>query len=95
METILGLFPMGLNDALAIPMADVFDSQARTGPSRAKVGDPSATGLPLPPAVTGERGCVPLQADPAPIGRRRWPGSGLQREDHLDTAAFNLALWRA
>ena len=95
METILGLSPMGLNDALAIPMADVFDSQAPEWTFEAKVpGILRGTALPLPPAVTGERDCVPLQRRSSAYWAAAMAGQDFSREDHLDTAAFNLALWR-
>jgi hypothetical protein len=95
MEVILGLSPMSLNDSLAVPMADVFDSHASEWTFEAKVpGILRATALPLPPAVTGESGCLPLHGRSSGYWAAAMAGQDFSREDHLDTAAFNLALWR-
>ena len=57
-EAVLGLRPMGLNDALAAPMADVFDTRQADWTFTAQV--PAVlrtTQLPLPPPTTAEAGC--------------------------------------
>jgi DNA-binding beta-propeller fold protein YncE len=92
-EAVLGIPPMGLNDALAEPMAAVFDTHLGAWSFTAR---PSAllrgTRLPLPPeqsasacAVHGRSGAYWASA---------MKGQDFSREDHLDTAAYNLALWR-
>lgn len=103
-EAVLGLEPMGLNDALAAPMADLFD--ASLAPSRfaytAKVPDLlRSTALPLPAATASNT--VARPAAMAMTGRRKhgaayWArvmrGQNFDREDALDTDRFNRALWR-
>lgn len=93
-EAILGLGPMGLNDALARPMADVFDTAASAWSYDAKV--PAVlrtTSLPLPPETSARAACG---SPPRSAGywAAAMAGQNFAEEDHLDTAAFNTALWR-
>jgi hypothetical protein len=93
-EAVLGLEPMGLNDALAEPMGEVFDIRQPDWRFEARV--PSvlrSTALPLPPRTDAEVGCRT-----APIRSPDWwakamAGQNFAVEDHLDTPAFNRALW--
>ncbi len=95
-EDVLGIGPMGLNDALAAPMADVFDtSQPPNWTFTAQA--PAVlrtTRLPLPAPTEAKARC------PAPPSRssRYWAavmaGQDFSREDHLDVARYNHALWR-
>ena len=93
-EAVLGLAPMGLNDALAEPMADVFDTAKADWTFDAIVpGVLRTTKLPLPAMTATETSC--------PVGGRSsayWTavmkGQDFGAEDHLNTAKFNLALWR-
>ncbi len=93
MEAILGIKPMGLNDALAEPMTDVFDTHQAVWSFDAH---PSAvlrtTSLPLPPE-TRAQACDIHQRSGA-YWAAAMQGQDFSREDHLDTAAYNLALWR-
>jgi DNA-binding beta-propeller fold protein YncE len=93
MEAVLGIKPMGLNDALARPMTDVFDIHQATWTFDAH---PSAalrtTSLPLPPE-THAQACVIPQHSGA-YWAAAMQGQDFSREDHLDTAAYNLALWK-
>jgi len=93
METVLGIKPMGLNDALAAPMTDVFDIHQVTWSFDAK---PSAvlrtTSLPLPPEAHAEACVIPQRS--GAYWAAAMQGQDFSREDHLDTAAYNLALWR-
>jgi DNA-binding beta-propeller fold protein YncE len=94
MEEVLGLGPMGLNDALAQPMADVFDPAQADWTYDARV--PSVlrtTALPLPPVKSVENAC-PVRTRSAGYWAAVMAGQNFAVEDHLDTAAFNLALWR-
>ena len=93
-EWILGMPPIGLTDALAAPMAEVFDPSAATWSYRAIV--PAvlrSTSLPLPAAPSADVTC-PAAGRSATYWRAAMAGQDFAQEDHLDTAAFNLALWR-
>ena len=96
-EAVLGLKPLGLNDALASPMADVFDPAKEQWTFRAKAADIlRSTQLPIP----GDRFSGPATAATACLGRssKYWTaamkGQDFSSEDRLDTAAFNRALWQ-
>ncbi len=93
-EVILGLDPMGLEDARAESMSEVFDTRSAAWTFDAIV--PSAlrsTALPLPPALKAEAAC-PSRARSSAWWAAAMAGQDFSREDHLDTPAFNLALWR-
>jgi len=90
-EAVLGLAPMGLNDGLAQPMRDVFDTaQARWNYTAMVPGVLRSSKLPLPPGgaamVQPRHGAAWWAAATA--------GQNFNEEDRLDTAAFNRALWR-
>jgi hypothetical protein len=94
-EAVLGLAPMGVNDARAAPMTEVFDLTKADWTYTALVpGVLRTTQLPLPAPATAEAAC------PAPAARSRayWSaamaGQDFTQEDHLDTPRFNRALWR-
>ena len=95
-EAVLGFGPMGLNDALAAPMADVFDPAQGPGWSfTARV--PAVlrtTQLPLPPPTTAEAGCPGAPPRSPTYWAAAMAGQDFTQEDHLDTARFNRALWR-
>src|SRR5664279_3037877 len=103
-EEVLGLEAMGLNDALAAPMADVFDMSL--APSLfayvAKIPDVlRSTALPLPAATasnTVARSTTIAMAPRTQHGAAYWEhamrGQNFDREDALDTPRFNRALWR-
>ena len=92
MERILGLNPLHLTDALAQPMADVFDIAQ---PSWTYSATPSAmlynTTLPLPPRVSGLR--VPKPTHNASYWARVTRGLDFSKEDRLDPEAYNRILW--
>ena len=93
-EAVLGVNPMGLNDALAEPMAEVFDMTKADWTYDARV--PAVlrtTALPLPPLVSAQAGC-PVKTRSANYWAAAMAGQNFAEEDRLDTAAFNLALWR-
>ncbi len=93
MEAILGIPPMGLNDALARPMTDVFDIQR---PDWSFTAHPSpilrTTSLPLPPETHAEACTIPQRS--GAYWAAAMAGQDFSHEDHLDTARYNLALWR-
>jgi DNA-binding beta-propeller fold protein YncE len=95
MEAVLGIEPMGLNDALAEPMSAVFDmSHADWGFDARVPGVLRTTKLPLPPMKSAEAGCIEAQRRSAGWWAAAMAGQNFDQEDRLDTPAFNRALWR-
>ncbi len=93
-ETVLGASPMGLNDALAEPMAEIFDTSTADWTFEALVPPVlRTTALPLPPIISAESGCL-VKTRSAGYWAAAMAGQNFAGEDRLDTAAFNLALWR-
>ena len=95
MEDVLGIKPLGLNDALQLPMSEVFFTQQATWSYRARV--PAilrSTKLPLP-AATDEDGhrAIDRSHDAA-----YWAGKtrdfDFSAEDKLDSESFNMVLWK-
>ncbi|HWF78621.1 MAG TPA: beta-propeller fold lactonase family protein [Caulobacteraceae bacterium] len=94
-EAVLGLQPMGLNDALAAPMADVFDPKQADWTFTAEV--PAVlrtTQLPLPPPTSAEAGCPGAPPRSPAYWTAAMAGQDFSSEDRLDTPRFNRALWR-
>ena len=93
---LLGLKPLSLNAALALPMTEAFDLNQRTWTYHATASDVlKATQLPIPAdrfeqAPTAQA-CTPRDAA---YWARAMAGQDFSKEDHLDTAAFNTALWQ-
>ena len=95
-EDLLGMGPMGLNDALAAPMADAFDPKAADWTFTAQV--PAVlrtTQLPLPPPTTAEAACPASPPRSAAYWAAAMKGQDFASEDRLDTPRYNRALWRA
>jgi DNA-binding beta-propeller fold protein YncE len=97
-EEVLGFGPMGLNDALAEPMAEVFDTAQADWTFNARV--PAVlrtTALPLP-AAQAAQASVDARCFAKPRSAGYWAaamaGQNFAEEDRLDTARFNVALWR-
>ncbi len=96
--SILGLAPLGLNDAMALPMADVFDLGQRTWNYRAVASKVlAATLLPIAPDRFVPSDLHVSQARP-PHSAAYWAeamkGQNFSGEDKLDTDAFNASLWQ-
>ena len=91
---VLGLDPMGLTDSLAEPMSAVFDTAQSRWTYDAIVPQVlRSTALPLPPAALARADCTaPTRS--AAYWEAAMAGQDFSREDHLDTVAFNLALWK-
>ena len=97
-EAVLGLKPLGLNDALATPMADVFDPAVTTWSYRAEAA-PILRNTQLPIAAdrfptlatSAARYC---SGHSAAYWAEAMKGQDFSKEDRLDTPAFNAALWR-
>ncbi|HEX7500121.1 MAG TPA: alkaline phosphatase family protein [Polyangia bacterium] len=104
-EEVLGLEPLGLNDALAAPMAEVFDPSLSptTFLYTAKVPEVlRSTALPVPAATASNTVVHPVsvamlakhRSHGAAYWERVMRGQNFDREDALDTPRFNRALWR-
>ena len=94
-ERVLGFGPMGLNDALAAPMADVFDPMQADWTFTAQV--PAVlrtTQLPLPPPTSAEAACLAAPPRSGAYWAKAMAGQDFSSEDRLDTPRFNRALWR-
>ena len=95
-ERLLDLPPLGLNDSLALPMADAFDPTLGDWAYTARWSSTlDATALPKPAVRTAAARPVSL----APERSAAWwakatAGQDFSGEDKLDTDAFNRALWR-
>jgi DNA-binding beta-propeller fold protein YncE len=95
-EGVLGIEPLGLNDAMAAPMADIFDLNQATWDYRAVAADVlRSTQLPIP----ADRFVVAKAASIRPPHNAAYwaaamKGQNFSTEDKLDTNAFNAALWR-
>ena len=96
-EEVLGIRPLGLNDAVQAPMAEVFSMQQESWTYSARV--PAVlrtTQLPLP-ALAGEEksGIAPIAAPShdAAYWSGKTQGFDFTAEDKLDSSSFNLILW--
>jgi DNA-binding beta-propeller fold protein YncE len=97
-EGVLGLKPLGLNDALASPMADVFDPAQSQWSYRAEAADIlHTTQLPVPSdRFSGKTSSAAATCSgrSAQYWAAAMMGQDFRTEDKLDTDAFNSALWR-
>ncbi|HUI77987.1 MAG TPA: hypothetical protein VLY24_08725 [Bryobacteraceae bacterium] len=99
MEEVLGLPPMNLNDALAAPMADVFNMTALANQQPSPWGftaAPSAylynSQLVLPPPPAGL--IVPKPTHNAKYWARVTKGMDFTDADRVDPTEFNRVLWK-
>jgi hypothetical protein len=91
-EDILGIGPIGLNDALAEPMAEVFDPNVTTWSYKAVVPDVlRTTQLPLP-AADHARSANPTHS--ATYWMKVMAGQDFSGPDRIEPGSFNRALWR-
>ena len=91
-EEILGLEPMGLNDALAAPMSDVFDPTLTTWSYKAIVPDVlRSTKLPLPAST---RACSLAPRHSSQYWTKVMAGQDFSGPDRIDVPTFTRALWR-
>ena len=94
-EGVLGLPPMNLNDALARPMADIFDTTPRAWDFTAEPAAilyPPNTTLPLPPKTAGL--IVPKPTHNATYWAQATKGMDFSSEDRFDFARYNRILWK-
>jgi DNA-binding beta-propeller fold protein YncE len=100
---ILGLKPLGINDATAETMADVFETKGEPWTFDAIVPDVlRSTSLPLPPAMAkntlpSSRRVLafarPQHDDPAYLSAKT-DGMDFSSEDRLNAVLFNRILWQ-
>jgi DNA-binding beta-propeller fold protein YncE len=91
-EEILGLEPIGLNDALAAPMSDVFDPAVSSWSYRGIIPEMlRSTQLPLPPA---EHACIVTPKRSNAYWAKAMAGQDFSGVDRADPLTFNRALWR-
>ena len=102
-EEVLGLGPLGLNDGLAQPMTEVFDTTQTKWDYTALVPEIlRKTDLPLPAAGSGKQslieerwgGCFTTPRRTAAYWTEVMRGQNFAVHDQLDTVRFNLSLWR-
>jgi len=89
---VLGLAPMNLNDALAQPMADIFDTTPSTWSFTATVpAGLYSTKLPLTAPVGM---VVPKPTHTGEYWARATKGMDFTSEDRMDFAEYNHILWK-
>jgi DNA-binding beta-propeller fold protein YncE len=97
-ESLLALKPLSLNDALAAPMADVFDPKQASWTYRAQAAPVlHSTRLPIPDdrfVALQNSGPVSCPLRSSAYWSAVMKGQDFRTEDKLDTGAFNAALWR-
>ena len=98
-EELLGIQPLGLNDAFQRPMSEVFDLRQQDWTYTARVpGILRSTRLPLPRGAKRVQTIFARRAPLAPAHdaaywAEKTRGFDFSAEDQLDSAAFNLVLW--
>lgn len=97
-EEVLGMQPMGLNDALQPAMTEVFSQQQATWTYTARVPTVlRSTKLPLPPATDSgarNRAQTAMPGHDSTYWSQQTRGYDFSVEDNIDSAAFNQVLWR-
>jgi DNA-binding beta-propeller fold protein YncE len=91
-EKILGIGPIGLNDALAAPMSEVFDSNQASWSYKAIVPEVlRSTRLPLPPDL---HAVTEYPKHSGSYWAHAMKGQDFSGPDRVDPVKFNRALWR-
>ena len=94
-EEVLGIKPLGLNDALQSPMSEIFSTQQAKWDYKARV--PAilrSTKLPLPAATAEENRSVVKPTHDAAYWTGKTEGFDFTVEDKLDSESFNMVLWK-
>jgi DNA-binding beta-propeller fold protein YncE len=93
-EEVLGIKPLGLNDALQPPMAEVFSRRQTAWNYSARVPQVlRKTQLPLPQLTAFAEQRVPSSVHDSGYWAEKTRSFDFSAEDKLDSAAFNLVLW--
>jgi len=94
-ETILNMEPMGLNDALAQPMTDVFDITSTDFEYKAKVPNVLyETKLKLPKRAIVNSAEKSIVENDKNYWVKAMKNQNFESEDKLNVEQFNQALWR-
>jgi DNA-binding beta-propeller fold protein YncE len=92
-EDILGISHSNLNDSLALPMADVFDTKQAKWTFTAVPSDYLySTTLPLPPMQAGHH--ILYSTHDAAYWAKVTEGMDFSVEDHLDAQKYNRIVWK-
>ncbi|MDE3137423.1 MAG: hypothetical protein KGL59_12675, partial [Acidobacteriota bacterium] len=100
-EGVLGIGPMGINDAVLSPMADAFTTEEKPWTYTAQVPEIlRSTKLPLPASTAAEKAAT-LQNAPythplhsAAYWAAKTRGFDFSVEDRLNAPLFNRILWQ-
>jgi YVTN family beta-propeller protein len=95
MEEVLGIKPLGLNDALQQPMSEVFFTGQTTWNYKARV--PAilrTTKLPVPAATAKDRPDGNQTSHDAAYWAGKTNDFDFTSEDKLDSESFNMVLWK-
>jgi DNA-binding beta-propeller fold protein YncE len=94
-EEVLGIKPLGLNDALQSPMNEVFSTESKPWTYQARVPEAlRQTKLPLPPPATGKNKSTYQPLHDAAYWEQQTAGMDFTGPDKLDSERFNLILWK-
>jgi YVTN family beta-propeller protein len=102
-EDVLGMGPMGINDDVVEPMADVFTTQYKPWTYTAIVPEVlHTTKLPIPNEASNRGTSQDLEASlvaarprhDAAYWAAKTKGMDFSVEDHIDSAKFNRIIWR-
>ncbi len=94
-EEVLGLQPLNLNDAVAVPMADVFDLKEKAWSYTATASQLlTRTSLPLPPSIVKNAAAAPKPTHDAAYWAEATKGMDFSAEDRFDFDQYNHVLWR-
>ena len=92
-EEVLGIKPMGLNDAVQSPMTEVFSTQAVQWTYQARVPQIlRSTQLPLPAQTAAM--CSYQPGHNAAYWETQAAGLDFSAQDKVDSERFNLILWK-
>ena len=95
MEEVLGIKPLGLNDALQPAMSEIFSARQAAWSYEARV--PAVlrtTKLPLPPPAAEEKSGAVVPVHDAAYWAGKTKDFDFSAEDKLDSDSFNLVLWQ-
>ncbi len=99
-EAVLGIPPLGLNDAVQPPMTEIFTDTDGPWAYKARVPDVlHSTKLPVPGAAPGSHASQSSELTSQPLHNAeywesRTQGLDFSVEDRIDTDRFNLVLWQ-